>query len=168
MMKADVSELLDNARTLADIFEVVKTAVLRSRKLGRGGLMLGLADLGNYPQGFFGAFYPVGTNVIVMNKVPLQRIKDTMPRLYKPYAFHVLLHEYLHSLGYLDEAEVRQMVYDISRESFGEEHDATLIARDTRPFLHNLSYPDLAWQPENLQIELVNDFDRSSTNCYIG
>jgi len=27
--------------------------------------MLGLANLGNHPEGFFGAFYPVGSNVIV-------------------------------------------------------------------------------------------------------
>jgi hypothetical protein len=166
-MKADIPALLDGAETLADIFEVVKNTVWKSKKMRRGGLMLGLADLGNYPRGFFGAFYPVGTNVIVMNKIPLRRIKETMPKLYKPYAFHVLLHEYLHSLGYLDENEVRQMVLDISIESFGEEHDTALIAKDSTQFFQHLTYPDVAWQPENLHIELVDDFDRSSTFNYI-
>lgn len=167
-MRSDFKILLDNAKTLADIFEVVKSAVWKSKKAKRGGLMLGLADLGNYPKGFFGAFYPVGTNIIVMNKIPLQRIKDTNPELYKPYAFHVLMHEYIHSLGYLNEGEVRQMVYNISKELFGEDHYATKIAKDTTQFFPNLSYPDMAWQPENLRIELVEGFDRSSTNCYIG
>ncbi|KPQ42420.1 MAG: hypothetical protein MPEBLZ_03049, partial [Candidatus Methanoperedens nitroreducens] len=51
--------------------------------------MLGLANLGNHPEGFFGGFYPVGSNVIVMNKIPLERIKETRLELYKPYAFHV-------------------------------------------------------------------------------
>ncbi|TRZ90179.1 MAG: hypothetical protein D4R88_04115 [Methanosarcinales archaeon] len=46
------------------------------------------------------AFYPVGTNVIVMNKIPLERIKETRPELYKPYIFHasitpLLPHYYL-------------------------------------------------------------------------
>ena len=167
MMKNNFPLLLENAKTLADIFELVKTSVWKSMKAKRGGLMLGLADLGNYPQGFFGAFYPVGSNVIVMNKVPLQRIKETMPELYKPYAFHVLLHEYLHSLGYLNEREVKRRVYEISKELFGEGHHVTQIAKDMTQFFPNLSYPDVAWQPEELNIELVNGFDRSSFNNYI-
>ena len=95
MMKPDFPTLLENAKSLADIFEVVKTAVLDSLGKSRGGLMLGLADLGNHPQGWLGAFYPIGSNVIVMNKIPLKRIKETCPSLYKPYTFHVLLHEYM-------------------------------------------------------------------------
>jgi hypothetical protein len=148
----DFSKYLDNAVSLADIFEVVKSAVQKSMGRSRGGLMLGLSDLGNHPQGFFGAFFPVGTNIIVMNKVPLNRIKETQPKLYKPYAFHVLLHEYLHTLGYLDEGV------------FGSKHLTTRIAENTARFFPNLVYPDMAWQPESLNIDLVDDFDRSSVN----
>jgi hypothetical protein len=163
-MKMDFSKILENAVSLADIFEVVKSAVQKSMGRSRGGLMLGLSDLGNNPQGFFGAFYPVGTNIIVMNKVPLNRIKETQPKLYKPYAFHVLLHEYLHTLGYLDEGVVRRMVYSISDELFGSKHLTTRIAENTARFFPNLVYPDMAWQPESLNIDLVDDFDRSSVN----
>ncbi len=53
---------------IGDIFEVVKAAVWDNHRASCGGLMLGIANLGNHPQGFLGAFYPVGTNVIVMNK----------------------------------------------------------------------------------------------------
>ena len=77
--------------------------------------MLGMANLGNHPQGFFGGFFTTGSNVIVLNKIPLQRIKETLPELYKPYVFHVLLHEYIHSLGHLDVAEVKPRVYAITR-----------------------------------------------------
>ncbi|MCZ7394117.1 MAG: hypothetical protein ABOK23_12555 [Candidatus Methanoperedens sp.] len=155
---------LDNARTLADIFEVVKSAVWESRKKSRGGIMLGLANLGNHPQGFFGAFYPVGSNVIVMNKIPLERISETRPELYKPYIFHVLLHEYLHTLGYLSESGVRQMVLEITKEAFGEEHLATRIAADTTHFFKNLVYPDAAWQADDMRLELVEGFDRGSAS----
>jgi hypothetical protein len=155
---------LENARTLADIFEVVKSAVWESRKKSRGGIMLGLANLGNHPQGFFGAFYPVGSNVIVMNKIPLQRISETRPELYKPYIFHVLLHEYLHTLGYLSESGVRQMVLEITKDAFGEEHLATRIAADTTHFFKNLVYPDAAWQPDDMRLELVEGFDRGSAS----
>ncbi len=155
---------LDNAKTLADIFEVVKAAVWESRRKSRGGLMLGLANLGNHPQGFFGAFYPVGSNVIVMNKIPLERIKETRPELFKPYIFHVLLHEYLHTLGYLDENGVRKMVLEITRDVFGDGHLATGIATDTQHFFHNLVYPGAAWQADDMDMELVPGFDRGSAS----
>ena len=157
---------LDNSKTLADIFEVVKAAVWNDQKASRGGLMLGIANLGNHPQGFLGAFYPVGTNVIVMNKIPLERIKETRPEIYKPYIFHVLLHEYLHTLGYLNEGGVRQMVIEITRSVFGEEHLATMIALDTNRFFKNLVYPDVAWQPDETKMELVCGFDRESANYF--
>ncbi len=155
---------LENARTLADIFEIVKSAVWESRRKSRGGIMLGLANLGNHPQGFFGAFYPVGSNVIVMNKIPLQRIMETRKELYKPYIFHVLLHEYLHTLGYLSEDGVRKMVFEITKDAFGEEHLATRIAADTTHFFKNLVYPDAAWQPDDMRLELVEGFDRESAS----
>ncbi|MDH4122541.1 MAG: hypothetical protein OEV21_00415 [Thermoplasmata archaeon] len=163
-MTSKISSLLDNARSLADVFEVVKTAVYSTIHMSRGGLMLGLADLGNHPGRFFGAFYPVGTNIIVMNRTPLARIKETQPDLWRPYAFHVLLHEYLHTLGYLDENQVGRKVYDISETALGKDHPATQIAMDTVKFFPNLVYPNIAWQPENLDVELVEGFDRSSVS----
>jgi len=163
----DFGKSLDMARTLADIFEVVKSAVEQRLRRSRAGLMLGLANLGNHPQGWFGAFYPVGTNIIVMNNVPMQRIKETNPSLFKPYVFHVLLHEYLHSLGFLDEQQVRNMALAITRELFGEAHPATRIAADPMSFFPNLVYPSINWQPESVNIELVDRFDRSSV-AYIG
>lgn len=160
-------EALQGAETLPEIFEVVKRVVRANTGHLRAGLMLGLADLGNHPRGFVGAFYPVASNVIVMNKVPLDRIRDTNPDLYRPYAFNVLLHEYLHTLGYLDEAVVRRSVLELSRKAFGEEHLATQIARDYSAFFPNLVYPDVAWQPQEFSMELVPGFDRSNVG-YIG
>jgi len=162
VMRSDFPTLLDNAKSLADIFEVVKAAVIESLGKSHAGLMLGLADLGNHPQGFLGAFFPVGTNVIVMNKIPLLRIKETKPELYKPYAFHVLLHEYIHSLGYIDEGLVKKKVYDITSSVFGKEHLATQLAADSAHFIPNLAYPDVLWQPKELKIDLVEGFDRGS------
>ncbi len=167
VLKRDFPSRLENAKTLADIFEIVKSSVWISQKKSRAGLMLGLANLGNHPQGFFGAFYPVGSNVIVMNTIPLERIKETKPELYKPYIFHVLLHEYLHTLGYLDESGVRTMAHEITRNVFGDEHLATMIAADTTVFFKNLVYPDAAWKPDDMRLELVGDFDRGSVS-YIG
>lgn len=161
-MNKNYNRLLEKAKSLADIFELVKSSVWENMGMTRGGLMLGLADLGNMPEGFFGAFFSVGSNIIVMNITPLKRIRETQPELYKPYAFHVLLHEYLHTLGYMDEHFVRRQAYEISKGVFGESHLVTQIAEDTRRFFPSLVYPNLAWQPSDLDIELVEGFDRSS------
>ena len=161
-MSIDYRTQLDEAKSLADIFEVVKSLVMKSTGKSRGGLMLGMANLGNNPQGFFGGFYTTGSNVIVLNKIPLQRIKETRPELYKPYVFHVLLHEYIHSLGLLDEVIVRSEAYKMTKEALGEEHLATQIAANAGSFIRHLAYPEMAWKPEDDRLELVEGFDRSS------
>ncbi len=163
-MRIDYNTRLEEAKSLADIFEVVKSLVLKCIGKSRGGLMLGMADLGNHPQGFFGGFFTVGSNVIVLNKIPLQRISETRPELYKPYVFHVLLHEYIHSLGYLDESAVKSKVHQITREALGEEHLATQIAANAEGFIKHLAYPDVAWKPDDAGLELVKGFDRSSVS----
>lgn len=166
--KSFASEL-ESAKDLPDIFELVKLAVRRSTGMERGGLMLGLADLGGGPEGLVGAFYPVATNIIVMNKSPLQRIKETDPALYQPYSFHILLHEYLHTLGIIDEAATRMKAYEISAELFGKEHIVTKLAADLSRFIPKLVYPIYGWKPpEEYRLELVKGFDRSSTSAYIG
>jgi hypothetical protein len=112
----------------------------------------------------FGGFFTTGSNAIVLNRVPLQRIVETRPELYKPYIFHVLLHEYIHSLGYLDEEDVKQKVYNITKEALGDAHLATQIAADARGFIKDLAYPGISWKPEDEGLELVAGFDRSSAS----
>jgi hypothetical protein len=161
-MAKTFDERLKEAKGLPEIFELVKLAVIKTRRKRRGGLMLGIGDLGNHPKGFLGAFYPVATNIIVMNRIPMDRIKETDPKLYKPYVFHVLLHEYIHALGDVDEISTRTTTYEITKELFGPDHLATKIAEDFKPFFPNLVYPEVAWQPESLDFELVDNFDNSS------
>jgi len=166
--KADFARRLEAARGLPEIFELVKKAVSRTTGMERSGLMLGLSNLGGGLAGFVGAYYPVATNIIVMNTLPLRRVKETAPHLYKPYVFHILLHEYLHTLGILDETQVRVKAQEISEQTFGTEHPATEIAKDLSKFMPNLVYPVYGWQPpSDPGLELVKDFDRSSTDSYI-
>lgn len=165
---ASFESSLDHAKDLADIFELVKRAVRTTTGRERAGLMLGLANLGGGPQGFIGAFFPIATNIIVMNSLPLQRVKETDPALYRPYVFHILLHEYLHTLGIIDEAVTRQRAYEISEKLFGKNHPATQLAADLSKFIPKLVYPVYGWQPaEEYRIELVKGFDKSSTDAYI-
>lgn len=157
-----------SCRDLPDLFELVKRAVKESLGRERSGLMLAMADLGNPPGGFVGAFYPVDSNIIVMNKVPLKRMEGLDPSLYRAYAFHLLLHEYLHSLGVVDEGGTRARVYQISAETFGKDHPISKMAADISRYVPMLTYPEEDFElPEDYSLELVHGFDRSSTEHYI-
>jgi len=158
---------LNDAKTLSDIFEIVKEVVRKVMKTSRAGLTLGLAEMGGGEDYWIGAFYPVGSTTIIMNKTSLRRISETEPCLFNAYAFHVLLHEYIHSLGYIDERKTKNLVYWISRKILGEDHLVTQMAADISKFFSNLTYPTSGYFPrnlENLELEMVEDFDRSSIN----
>jgi len=160
---------LEIEKSLIDSFELVKKVVRKSEGRSRAGLMLGLQELGSSLNGFIGAYYPVSSNIIVVNKTPLRRIIETDPQLLKPYGFHVLLHEYIHSLGFLDEEVTRQKTYKISKDNFGEDHAITKLSSDIKQFFPNLVYPIYGWMPTNEtpKIKLIKGFDWSNTNNYI-
>lgn len=165
-MRADTPapSLLDRAETLPEIFGVVKTVVRRHLRKERTGLMLGLANLGGGPSGLVGGFFQVAGNMIVMNTLPFERIDATRPELRKPFAFHILLHEYIHSIGYLTERETRPLVLEISRAAFGDEHAVTRLAEDWRPFWDDLVYPAYGWQPPGgFDLEVVRGFDAAAS-----
>lgn len=157
-----IGNRLGRANGLPEIFEVVKEAVRCTTGMSRAGLMLGLADLGGNPMHMVGGLYPSATNIIVMNRAPMAFLAKDQER-YRAYCFHILLHEYLHSLGFMDEAEVRRRTYQISRAVLGEGHMATMMAMDLSRFLPNVSYGAPKDTDGELDIELVSDFDRS--NC---
>jgi hypothetical protein len=114
---------------LADVFELVKKSVKRFLSRHRAGLMLGLADLGMRRGYFLGAFHLVGSNIIVMNRTPLEvASKNTNKTTYNAYCFHLLLHEYLHSLGYIDEGEVKELAQEVCMLALGKTHPATVMA----------------------------------------
>ena len=156
-------------KSLVDSFELVKDAVLKNEGRSRAGLMLGLQELGASLSGFIGAYYQIASNIIVVNATPLRRIIETNPQLLKPYGFHVLLHEYIHSLGFLDEDFTKQKTYEITSKYFGEEHIATKLSTNMNHFFPNLVYPIQGWLPPkgSSQIMLVKGFDRSNTDNYI-
>jgi hypothetical protein len=163
---SDLSELNQN---IIETFEEVKKVVAKNEHRSRAGLMLGLQEIGASLDGFIGAYYPVASNIIIVNKTPLRRILETDKALLKPYIFHVLLHEYIHALGFLDEETTGQKTYEISKQQFGEHHIITQLSTDIRKFFPNLVYPIHGWVPQKNvpSIELVKGFDFSSTNSYI-
>lgn len=160
---SDFAARLERAKDLAEIFEIVKEAVRSQLGLSRAGLMLGLAELGGRPEGWIGGFYPVATNIIVMNKGPMNRILADHPHLYKPYCFHILLHEYVHAVGYMDEELTRRRTLEISAALFGQDHAVTMMAADISHILPHLTYAVPQEPSEEMDLELVKGFDRSCT-----
>jgi hypothetical protein len=121
--------------------------------------MLYLAKLPNH----IGAFHTIGTNGIVMNRTALDAITHGARSLREinSYVYSILLHEYLHALGYTEESEVRKLVYDVSLDSFGPEHPATQIASKGPSAI--LSGPVFDNSPNKTpDVEVVPDLERSS------
>ncbi len=156
---------LTKAKTFADIFDIVRDVVEEYLGVDQAGLMVGITDLGSHGRGFVGAFYSLDANMIIINKRPLHRLMQTKPSMYTHYLFHVMLHEYVHSIGSYDEIQTRMIVQEISAQFFGETHPVTEFSTNLDKYLPDLTYPDSGFQPpEDMNIEFVKGIDRKNTN----
>lgn len=146
---------LERCEGYGEIFDLVKKAVKKTIGLHRVGLLLYLESL---PLNI-GAYHPVGSNSIVLNK----SLVNMMRRLlisrteFNSLIFSLLLHEYLHSLGFLDEKEVRRLVYEISVRTFGEDHPTVKMALG--PPSINITIP-YDWNYSRHDLELIKDFEK--------
>ena len=153
------------AESLTDMFEVVKDMVECELGRHRGGMMLGFVDLGVSHGGFVGAYFVVGGNAIVVNRTALAVIRSRQPELEKPYQFYLLLHEFLHAVNILDEAECRGTAATLAARAFGDDHDVTRISRDFGGIFRNIIQPGYGFvPPEDTGMEIIYGFDRSSVN----
>jgi hypothetical protein len=157
----EMSENLDRSFNFSEVFQLVKKSVKHSLGRRRTGLMLGLADLPEY----VGAFHQLGSNFIVMNRLLLDQVthlaKDR--RYINAYVFYTLLHEYLHTLGYVDEAEVRRLTRQICGQILGPEHPATRLAVDGPAVM----FPEITFQHHGEirsrrlpKFEIVREFEK--------
>ena len=152
---------LESAGDFGDVFEVVRDSVERVLGERRVGLSLGLAELPN----MVGAMHGVGSNMILMNRTILEFVERSAgSRLeVSSFVYHILLHEYLHSLGYVDEKQVRALTRKVATEALGEDHLAARIS--TEDLWH--FYPgirELGPGEMGKDVEIVEDFDKSSTS----
>lgn len=156
---SNYEDKLDVAESFNDVFEIVKKSVEESIGLHRAGLTLVLVELPNY----VGAYHQLGSNAIVMNKTLLNAVASLAKsrRECNSYTYMILLHEYLHSLGYVEEEEVRPLVNSITRKAFGEHHVAAQMASQPLTSL----YPELRHLGSGrvgVKPEIIKNFDESS------
>jgi hypothetical protein len=160
---APAQRLAEAATSFDGVFQVVRAAVRRVLGVERPGLGLALSDL---PPSL-GAYWQVTGNIIVMNEglVNAMREHAATPLEYNSFVYVILAHEYLHSLGYLDEGAVRKVTAQVTHAAFGADHVATRMAEGD---LWRM-YPFLAYAPpgRGRHFRLVRGFDRASTDFYI-
>jgi hypothetical protein len=145
------------------VFRVVRAAVRNVLGVERPGLGLGLSDLP--PQ--LGAYWQVTGNLIVMNEglVDAMRVHARTPLELNSFVYVILAHEYLHSLGYLDERAVREVTARVTRTAFGPDHPATKMAEgDLWRMFPFLAY---ARGGRGSRLRVVPRFDLQATESYI-
>jgi len=166
----DVRLSLDRCVDFACVFELVKEVVKGNLGLSRAGLMLGLTDLPRQ----VGAFHGVGGNLIVMNRKLLDIVVRSAEnrREINAYVFYILLHEYLHALGFLSEAHVRQLSVQLCERALGVDHPATHMAKyGVGAMFREIQSPEYPSIEEELGIprdfEIVSDFDREASRWFV-
>ncbi|MCW4024193.1 MAG: hypothetical protein NWF01_04065 [Candidatus Bathyarchaeota archaeon] len=150
---------LDNAKTYAQIWNIVKDTAEYALSKRRGNLMLFLEDLPLQ----LGAYYPVGTNNIVLNRALVDIVEaqiKTKPTI-NALIYNLLLHEYLHALGEMSEKEVRHQVIEVAKKSFGENHIATELACKS-PWILLKDLPLESVVAPKRVMEIVSDFEKTS------
>ncbi len=165
---------LRDAQSLQELFELAKDVVWRYLKVEQAGLMVGLAELGISADAVLGAYYSPDANTIVINKTVMSHVSALDDRLlYNSYCFYILLHEYLHSCGFYDERENRQIVAAIAAQEFGPDHAVTKLAAASDTLLKLIKEGIMSGKGnrDNLSaaagtggIEFVEGIDRRNTN----
>lgn len=149
---------LDGAASYSEVWEIVKDTVKFALHKHRVGMMLFLDDLPIQ----LGAYHPLGTNNIVLNRVLVQIVEASVEskRIVNALIYNLLAHEYLHALGEISEVGVRQLVVDVARKCFGEDYIATQAAIKS-PWTLIKGIPLVGVNPRNRVMEIVKDFEKT-------
>jgi len=149
---------LETAKSYAEVWQIVKNTVETSLDKRRIGIMLFLDDLPLQ----LGAYHPVGTNNIVLNRnlVELVEASEKTKVVVNALIYNLLLHEYLHALGELSEDAVKRSVVELARKCFGADHTVTVIARKS-PWVLLRDIPVAAANTPKRVMHIVKDFEKS-------
>ena len=149
---------LNKAKNYSEVWKIVKETAEFALGKRRDSMMLFLDDLPLQ----LGAYYPVGTNNIVLNRALVEIVEASMSD--KPTVnaliYNLLLHEYLHALGDLSETGVRREVVEVAKKSFGEQHVATVVACKS-PWVLLKDIPLGPFNAPKRVMEIVRDFEKT-------
>ena len=157
--QAQFRERVAGLKDFNEAFELVKSVVLQKFRMHRAGLSLILQMM---PSNL-GAYHMLGSNAIVMNSYLLAAVRKIAGSAeeYNSYLFMVLAHEYLHSLGIVDENTVRQMTFELCNWMLGNDHAATRMAKEDPSTI----YPELRSMMQSQfsrEFQVVRNFDKAN------
>lgn len=157
--QAQFRERVAGLKDFNEAFELVKSVVLQKFRMHRAGLSLILQMM---PSNL-GAYHILGSNAIVMNSYLLATVRKIAGSTeeYNSYLFMVLAHEYLHSLGIVDENTVRQMTFELCNWMLGDDHAATRMAKEDPSTI----YPELRLMMQSQfsrDFQVVRNFDKTN------
>jgi hypothetical protein len=149
--------MIDDAEGFRGVWEIVKETVKVSLGKHRKGMLLFLDDLPFH----LGAYHQLVTNNIVLNRSLVNIVESVTKskKLINAFVYSILTHEYLHALGHVSEAEVRSLVYDISKQCFGEDHIVTALAEKT-PWVLLKGIPLNGLAVPKQPMELIKDLEK--------
>lgn len=152
--------MLDEARTLSEIFQVVKRAVRDVLGVRRAGLELILVYLPDEMK----AVHQVGSNAIIMNKKALESLLANSKNRSEinAHIFSILLREYIRSLGVLDEVDVKKLAVKVVGRALGEDHKAYRIVLKLFQEEHKGLEVEIG-QNQSEDFKYVEDFDRENS-----
>ncbi len=155
---------IDEVEGFSGVWEIVKDTVKVTLGKHRLGMLLFLDDLPLH----LGAYHQLGTNNIVLNRslVNIVEVVTKSKKLVNAFVYSILTHEYIHALGHVSEAEVRSLVYDVSRECFGENHIVTTLAEKT-PWVLIKGIPLNVRAMPKQAMELVKDLEKPNQRYII-
>lgn len=153
---------MDNATGYSEVWEIVRDTVEFALHKRRAGMLLFLDDLPIQ----LGAYHPLGTNNIVLNRMLVQiaESEDEPRNAVNALIYNLLVHEYLHALGEVSEVEVREMVVKVAEKCFGKDYVATQAAVKS-PWTLLRGIPLEAVNVPRRVMEIVKDFEK--TDRYI-
>ena len=148
---------LVSAASYGEVWEIVKDTVEFALHKRRGSMMLFLDDLPIQ----LGAYHPLGTNNIVLNRVLVQIVEAAIESrtVVNALVYNLLLHEYLHALGEVSEVGVRELVIQVCRRSFGQDYVATQLAVKS-PWVLLKGIPLGSVSVPKRVMEIVKDFEK--------
>ncbi|RLF05838.1 MAG: hypothetical protein DRK00_03320 [Thermoprotei archaeon] len=118
--------------SIASILRLVTEGVSRVLGVRKRDVRLRVEKL---PRSVY-ALHILGTNIIVLNEEALRRLPDELSGdkvLVNSYTYFILLHEYLHLLGIVDERQVYEYARKVCKELLGRYHPATLLTMHGPP-----------------------------------
>jgi hypothetical protein len=154
----DYRRRLETAKSYGEVWEIVKDTAESALRRRRSGMMLFLDDLPVQ----LGAYHPVGTNNIVLNRVLVQIVEAAVEskRVVNALVYNLLVHEYLHALGELSEVAVRKLVVEVAQKCFGEDYVVTQVAVKS-PWSLLKGIPLEGVDVPRRFMEIVKDFEKT-------